>query len=70
VQLVKWAMEGMRCSAFDEVLLSDLELGICAFQNRLRDLIPVLSLDQPPEAGCLKQVNQQLLKQHKLTHVA
>jgi len=70
VQLVKWAMEGMRSSAFDGVLLSDLELGICAFQNQLRDLIPVVSLDQAPENGCLKQVNQQLLKQRKLTHVA
>jgi len=69
VQLVKWAMEGMRSSAFDEVLLSDLELGICAFQNQLRDLIPVVSLNQAPENGCLKQVNQQLLKQRKLTHV-
>jgi len=70
VQLVKWAAEGMRSSAFDEALLSDLELGICAFQNQLRDLIPVVSLDQSPESGCLKQVNQQLLEQRKLIHVA
>jgi phenylpropionate dioxygenase-like ring-hydroxylating dioxygenase large terminal subunit len=61
VQLVKWAAEGMRSSAFDEVILSDLELGICAFQNQLHDLMPVLGLDQSPESGYLKQVNQQLL---------
>ena len=70
VQLVKWAAEGMRSSAFEEILLSDLELGICSFQNQLRDLIPVLSLGQSPEPGTLKQVNQQLMKQRKLTNVA
>ncbi len=70
VQLIKWAAEGMRSSAFDEVLLSDLELGICSFQNQLRDLIPVVGLDQAPESGNLKQVNQHLVDQRKLTSVA
>lgn len=70
VQLIKWAAEGMRSSAFDEVLLSDLELGICSFQNQLRDLIPVVGLDQAPESGNLKQANQYLVDQRKLTSVA
>ncbi len=70
VRLVKWAAEGMRSSVFDEILLSDLELGICSFQNQLRDLVPVVNLDQPPEMGNLKQVNQQLADQRKLTNVA
>jgi len=70
VQLIKWAAEGMRSSAFDEVLLSDLELGICSFQNQLRDLIPVVGLDQAPESGNLKQVNQHLVDQRMLTSVA
>lgn len=70
VRLVKWAAEGMRSSVFDEILLSDLELGICSFQNQLRDMVPVVSLDQPPESGKLKQVNQQLVDQRKLTNVA
>ena len=70
VQLVKWAAEGMRLSAFGEVILSDLELGICSFQNQLREKIPVVGRDQPPETGTLEQVNQQLLSQGKLTHVA
>ena len=70
VQLIKWAAEGMRSSAFDEVLLSDLELGICSFQNQLRDLIPVVGLDQAPESGKLGQINQQLVNQRKLTSVA
>jgi len=70
VRLVKWAAEGMRSSAFDEVLLSDLELGICNFQNQLRDLVPVVGLEQSPETGKLGQINQQLVNQRKLTSVA
>ncbi|MFB3079592.1 MAG: RHO alpha subunit C-terminal catalytic domain-containing protein, partial [Lysobacterales bacterium] len=70
VRLVKWAAEGMRSSAFDEILLSDLELGICSFQNQLRDMVPVVSLEQAPETGSLSQVNQQLVDQRKLTNVA
>ena len=70
VRLVKWAAEGMRSNAFDEILLSDLELGICSFQNQLRDMVPVVGLGQAPETGNLKQINQQLVDQRKLTSVA
>jgi len=70
VQLVKWAAEGQRSSAFEEVLLSDLELGICAFQNRLREIIPVVSLDRAPETGSLKAVNQKMIKKRNLISAA
>ena len=70
VQLVKWAAEGQRSSAFEEVLLSDLELGICAFQNRLREIIPVVSLEQAPEEGSLKVANQKMIKKRNLTSAA
>jgi phenylpropionate dioxygenase-like ring-hydroxylating dioxygenase large terminal subunit len=70
VQLVKWAAEGQRSSAFEEVLLSDLELGVCAFQNQLRDLLPVVSLDQAPIMGSLREVNQKLVKKRNLTSAA
>jgi phenylpropionate dioxygenase-like ring-hydroxylating dioxygenase large terminal subunit len=70
VELVKWAAEGQRSSAFDEVILSDLELAIGAFQNRLRELIPVVSLDQAPEAGKLKVVNQKMIQERNLTSAA
>jgi phenylpropionate dioxygenase-like ring-hydroxylating dioxygenase large terminal subunit len=70
VELVKWAAEGQRSSAFDEVILSDLELAICAFQNRLRELIPVVSLDQAPATGNLRAANQKMIKQRNLTSAA
>jgi hypothetical protein len=59
----------MRSSAFDGVLLSDLELGVAAFQNRLRELLPVASLDEVPEEGSLKDTNERMLKMGKVTAV-
>ena len=70
VQLVKWAAEGMRSSAFNQVLLSDLELGICSFQNQLGELLPVVKLEQEPNSGHLCQQNDRLLKQQKLINEA
>jgi len=70
VRLVKWAAEGMRSSAFDGILLSDLELGVGAFQNRLREILPVVSLEQEPEAGSLHQVNEKMRAQRKVSAVS
>jgi phenylpropionate dioxygenase-like ring-hydroxylating dioxygenase large terminal subunit len=70
IQLIEWAAEGMRSSAFDGVLLSDLELGIGSFQNRLREVLPVVTLDQEPEAGSLKEVNQRLRSQANVAAVS
>ena len=60
VQLVKWAAEGMRSRAFDKALLSDLELGVAALHNRLRDALPILDLVEAPEPGRLAKENQRL----------
>ncbi len=69
VRLVKWAAEGMRSSAFDGQLLSDLEIGIGAFQNRLREEVPVVALADEPEAGSLGELNQQLLAKKQVAAV-
>jgi phenylpropionate dioxygenase-like ring-hydroxylating dioxygenase large terminal subunit len=60
IQLIEWVAEGMRSSAFDGLMLSDLESGVAAFHNALRDELPVLELEQAPAQGSLKQVNQEL----------
>jgi len=60
VQLVKWAAEGMRSSAFEGAMLSDLELGVAALQNRLREVLPVVGLPAAPEDGSLREVNERL----------
>ena len=69
IRLIEWAAAGMRSSAFDGVLLSDLELGIGSFQNRLREILPVVSLADAPVAGSLRQVNERLLAQGKVAAV-
>ena len=63
VQLIEWSAQGMRSSAFDGLMLSDLEVGIGVFQNQLRQILPVVSLDLSPEIGSLARVNQQMLVQ-------
>lgn len=66
VRLVRWAAEGMRSSAFDAVMLSDLELGVASFQNRLREVLPVVKLQQAPAEGRLATHNERLLAQGKV----
>ncbi len=60
VRLVKWAAEGMRSQAFDGSMLSDLELGVAALQNRLRDELPVVRLEEAPEPGSMAAANERL----------
>ncbi len=55
--------QGMIFIRFDGALLSDLELGIASFRNQLREMFPVLSLDQAPAEGRLKAVNESMLAQ-------
>ena len=69
IRLIEWAAEGMRSSAFEGLLLSDLELGVAAFQNYMRDILPVVSLQQEPEAGTLGQLNQRLRAQAEVAVV-
>jgi len=69
IRLIEWAAAGMRSSAFDGALLSDLELGIGSFQNRLREILPVVSLEDAPAAGSLSQVNERMLAQGKVAAV-
>ena len=66
VQLVKWAAEGMRSSAFEGVMLSDLELGVAALQNRLREILPVVDLPSAPEGDSLREVNERLRKEDRV----
>jgi hypothetical protein len=60
IQLIKWSWEGMRSSAFDDFILSDLESGVRAYHDRLRDVLPVLNLAEAPPEGSLAQRNQEL----------
>ena len=59
-QLIKWSWEAAFSSAYEGVLLSDLEYGVKAYHDTLREYFPVLSGPEP-ERGRLLQVNQRLL---------
>ena len=66
IQLIEWVNEGMRSNAFDGLMLSDREVGVAAFHNKLREAVPVLTLEQAPEAGTLAEVNARMLAQAKV----
>jgi phenylpropionate dioxygenase-like ring-hydroxylating dioxygenase large terminal subunit len=70
IQLIEWAAAGMRSSAFDGALLSDLELGVASFQNQLREILPVVSLDEKPAEGSLKRVNENMLAKGRVAAVS
>ena len=59
-QLIKWSWEAAFSSAYEGVLLSDLEYGVKAYHDTLREYFPVLSGPEP-ERGRLLQVNERLL---------
>ncbi len=61
VQLVKWSYEGMRSIAFDDIVLSDLEVGVRLFHDDLRAALPVLDLDDCPTPGTMEALNNERL---------
>jgi phenylpropionate dioxygenase-like ring-hydroxylating dioxygenase large terminal subunit len=61
INLVHWSAEGMRSSSFQGVVLGDLECLVVSFQDHIRKLLPVVTLDKAPVAGSLRAINDQLL---------
>ena len=60
-QLTIWSNESMASRAFDGFHLSDLEYGLRAHHDRLRDLIPVMRLAEPPPESEILRRNAELL---------
>lgn len=59
--LTIWSCEAALSSAFDGIILSDLEYGVKSYHDQLRDLFPVLTLEEPPAPGTLAEVNAEML---------
>ncbi len=59
-QLIVWSCEAARSSAYRQAHLSDVEAGVRDYHDFLRQLIPVVDLESPPEAGSLAAVNVRL----------
>ncbi|MEZ5933513.1 MAG: aromatic ring-hydroxylating dioxygenase subunit alpha [Alphaproteobacteria bacterium] len=61
-QLTIWSCEATQSSAYDGVLLTDLEYGVKTYHDHLRAQMPVLTLDESPEAGALAAINDEMLE--------
>jgi phenylpropionate dioxygenase-like ring-hydroxylating dioxygenase large terminal subunit len=60
-QLTIWSNESMKSEAFDGFHLSDLEYGLRAHHDRLRALIPVMTLPEAPPELEIATVNAKML---------
>ena len=60
IQLIKWAWEGYRSSAFEDIMLSDDEQVVRAYHDRLREALPVLNLREAPAPGTVAERNVEL----------
>ena len=60
-QLSVWSNESMKSSAFESFHLSDLEYGVRCHHDRLRSLLPVLTLDHAPAEAAIVQLNVEML---------
>ncbi len=49
--LMVWSCEATKSSAYDGVILSDLEYGVKTYHDHLRQLLPVMEQPVPPETG-------------------
>lgn len=62
LMLMVWSQEAVYSSGYDGIILSDLERGVRAYHDRLRQDLPILNDDDKPEAGQLRSRNDDLLK--------
>ncbi len=62
-QLTIWSCEAAKSSGFDGIILSDLEYGVRSYHDHLRDILPVITLENEPASGRLSEQNAILLKQ-------
>ena len=60
-QLTIWSCEATRSSAYDGIMLSDLEYGVRSYHDHLRAVLPVLTLDERPPSGSLSALNERML---------
>lgn len=62
-QLTIWTNESMKSRAFDGFHLSDLEYGVKAHHDRLRDLLPVMRLAMAPPEDDVARRNHEMRDQ-------
>ena len=58
--LTIWSCEATKSSAYDGIILSDLEYGLKTYHDHLRALMPVLNEANEPSEGTLAKHNAYL----------
>lgn len=59
IQLTIWSCEAAASRGHDGIILSDLEYGVKAYHDQLRNVLPVMNHKQEPEQGTLRELNNQ-----------
>ena len=59
-QLSLWSYEAMKSSAFEGIILSDLEYGVRTHHDALREVLPVMCLEKKPPKGSILDTNYSL----------
>ncbi len=59
-QLIEWSCEAMESSAFDGIILSDLEQNVRAYHDAFRDSIPVMQLEDAPAPNTVAALNAEM----------
>ena len=59
-QLIAWCFEALQSSGYKGLILSDLESGVRAYHDMLRQVVPVVGLEKPPVPGALAETNKVL----------
>ena len=62
--LTVWAAEATRSSAYDGIILSDLETGIRSHHDHLRKVLPVLLHETEPRGVALAEANRAARRKH------
>jgi phenylpropionate dioxygenase-like ring-hydroxylating dioxygenase large terminal subunit len=61
-QLIAWSFEALQSSGYRGLILSDLESGVRYYHDMLRQVMPVVQAEQPPNVGTMADVNRNLRK--------
>lgn len=59
--LTVWSCEATRSSAYDGIILSDLEYGLASFYDHLQAVMPVVRQAEEPAPGGMAALNAQIL---------
>lgn len=60
IRLTEWIWEAMESSAFDGVILSDLEYTVRSYHDAIRTRIPVTTLERAPQRGAVAETNARM----------